>query len=108
MSRITSFKELKIGQHLTEITSDGDFKVWEVLARDPKLNPDKDLYWKYIYVLDSWGRVEVKRWYEGDLEKYREVYDGLPKKEILDRCIEKAKAHLKALEDKRAKITEQV
>ena len=51
--RLYTLKDLKVGQVLTEITREGNYKIWEVLGRDPKLNPEKGLYEKYIYVLDS-------------------------------------------------------
>jgi hypothetical protein len=101
--RLYTLKDLKVGQVLTEITREGDYKLWEVLGRDPKLNPEGDLYEKYIYVLDSWGRVEVRRWYVSNLE-IQEVYEGFPKEFILDRCIEKAKSHLQHLLDKKEEM----
>ena len=110
--RLYTLKDLKVGQVITEITREGNYKIWEVLGRDPKLNPKKDLYEKYIYVLDSWGRVEVRRWYVSNLE-IKEVYEGFPKEFILDRCIEKARTHLQHLLDKKdglkkASDTEQI
>ena len=101
--RLYTLKDLKVGQVLTEITREGNYKIWEVLGRDPKLNPEKGLYEKYIYVLDSWGRVEVKRWYVSDLE-IKEVYEGFPKEFILDRCIENAKFHLQHLLDNKEEM----
>lgn len=110
--RLSTLKDLKVGQILTEVTKEGDWKIWEVLGRDPKLNPKGYLYDKYIYVLGSWGRAEVKRWYVTYLETI-EVYEGFPKEFILDRCIEKAKSHLQHLLDKKdglkkASDTEQI
>lgn len=75
--RLYTLKDLKVGQVLTEVTREGDYKTWEVLGRDPKLDPKGNLYEKYIYVLDSWGRVEVRRWHVSDLG-IKEVYEGFP------------------------------
>ena len=105
MNRVKSLKDLKIGQVLVEITKDADLRIWEVLARDPKLNPDKELYWKYIYMLDSWGRVKVERWYESDLE-IREVYAeySYSKDLLLEKQIESLQSKLQHLLDLREKL----
>lgn len=94
--------KLQVGQKLTEVTREGRVRYWEVLARDPKLNPSSDLHWKYIYVLDSFGRIETQRWYYTDLE-HRDVYLNYPEELILEKRIEKAQSYLKSLLDLREK-----
>lgn len=56
LQELTNFDNLKPGDIITIIKPGGSHEILEFLARDPKLKEGTDIWRKYGYFLDSWGR----------------------------------------------------
>ena len=74
LQELKNFDNLKPGDVITVIKPGGSYEVLEFLARDPKLKEGTDIWKKYGYFLDSWGREKVIRLYSDNLGKQGNRY----------------------------------
>lgn len=109
LQELTNFDNLKPGDIITIIKPGGSHEILEFLARDPKLKEGTDIWRKYGYFLDSWGREKVIRLYSDNLGKYdgKRYFLGFDNEFVLEEKIKTQQKLLTHLQDQLAKKKEE-
>lgn len=109
LQELTNFDNLKPGDKVTMIKNDGSYQLLEFLARDPKLPEGSDIWKKYAYFVDSFGRKDVIRLYSDNIGpnanfRGERFFLGYDNEFILEEQIKKTQFLLSHLQDRLAEV----